>query len=264
MAKRIVITSGKGGVGKTTVCAHLGYMLASQKFRVLLLDVDLGLNNLDVVMGVENKIVYDIFDVLEGKCRPKQALVQDFLYDNLYVLPSSHTYSSVVVDIKDIKTILQELDSYFDYILIDSPAGIEMGFHRAVSLANDAIVVTTPHISAIRDADKVVGILQSFGIFSINLIVNRARGDLILNGDMISIETISDYLTCEVLGVIPEDDEITCQLLTGGSVAKNTIAYRSIELIAKKLHFGKGDVYDCTKKYRGMFGGLKRGLKRIV
>ncbi len=264
MARRIVITSGKGGVGKTTVCANLGYALALRKAKVLLVDVDFGLNNLDVVMGVENKIVYDLIDVLEGRCRPKQAIIQDFFTPDLYVFPSNHTYSNVNITGKIINDVLSEIEFAFDYILIDCPAGIENGFYRAAEIADEAIVVTTPHISSVRDADKIIGFLQNFNIDNLSLIVNRARGDLILNGDMISIETINEYLNIDLLGVIPEDDNIAGQLLIGGAVRGESEAKDSFIMVAKKMHEGKKEVFDCTKKYKGMFGAFRRNLKRIV
>lgn len=264
MARIIVVTSGKGGVGKTTVCANLGYALAMRKARVLLVDVDFGLNNLDVVMGVENKIVYDLIDVLEGRCRPKQALIQDFFTPNLYVFPSNHTYSHVNITGKLIKDVLSEIEYAFDYILIDCPAGIESGFYRASEIAEEAIVITTPHISAVRDADKIIGCLQNFNMTNIHLIVNRARGDLILNGDMISTDTIEKYLNIDLLGVIPEDDNVAGQLLIGGVVRGASDAKNAFLMAAKKLHDGKEEVFDCTKKYRGMLGGIKRSLRRIV
>ena len=194
MARIIVITSGKGGVGKTTVCANLGYALASMGLKVLMLDGDFGLNNLDVVMGVENKSVFDIVDVLNNRCRPRQALVQDFFVDNLYILPSNHAYTSQNIEYDKIKKIIEELAEGFDYVLLDCPAGIEGGFHRVVACANEAIVVTTPHLSALRDADKVVSLLHNYDINQPYLIVNRMRGDMVLDGDMLDVNTIKEYL----------------------------------------------------------------------
>ncbi len=264
MARTIVITSGKGGVGKTTVCANLGYALARLSLRVLLMDVDFGLNNLDVVMGMENKIVFDIADVMEGKCRAKQALVQDFFCENLFVLPSNHTYTTFKIDSEKIKFVLSQLEDSFDYILIDCPAGIELGFHRAVKNAQEAIVVTTPHLSAIRDADKVASILHGYNMQTVGLVVNRARGDLILQGEMLSEQTICDYLKLPLLGVVPEDDAVSASLLTGGQVNKNSECFLAFHYMAKNLHDGVHTVFDCTKKYKGMLGSLRQKLKKVV
>lgn len=263
MARTIVITSGKGGVGKTSICVNLGHALASLNLKVLLIDIDLGLNNLDVVMGMENQVVFDLIDVLEGKCRVKQALLQDFYNSNLYVFPSNHTNPNILVEAKSIKKILEEVELFFDYILIDSPAGIESGFYRALEISNEAIVVTTPHISAIRDADKIVGCLKSFGFDNINLVINRVRGDLILGGEMIDLTVIEKYLNINLIGSVPEEDTFSEQLLVGGAI-KNGDIKDCFSLIAKNLHNGENNVFDCTKKYRGFWGNIKRNLRKIV
>ena len=264
MARRIVITSGKGGVGKTTICANLGYALAQSNLKILLLDADVGLNNLDVVMGVENKIVYDLMDVVSGKCRPKQALVQDFFNPNLFVLPSNHTYCNLDLDGNGIKEILKQLDGYFDYVLIDCPAGIEQGFVRAITCAEEAIVVTTPHLSAIRDADKVIELLENCKIHINGVLVNRVRGDLVVSGEMLDVEKISKFLKLDILGSIPDDDHISYQLLSGGELKRQAEAYLAFNCIVDKLHNGNDKVYDCTKKYKGVLGSLKRSIRKWV
>ncbi len=263
MARKIVITSGKGGVGKTTICANLGYALATDGLKVLLMDADIGLNNLDVVLGVENKIVYDLVDVISGRCRPKQALIQDFFVSNLYILPSNQMYLNFDVSDK-LCGILDQLDDFFDYILIDCPAGIEGGFSRAIACASEAIVVTTPHLSAIRDADKVVSILASKHISLIGTIVNRVRGDLVVDGEMLAVEEIGKYLKTDILGVVPEDDFITYQLMSAGQLSKRAGAYLAFGSIIKKLHYGKDEVFDCTKKYKGFWGSLKKNIRKWV
>ena len=164
MARRIVLTSGKGGVGKTTVCANLGISLSRLGFRVVLVDVDIGLNNLDIILGVDKQIVFDLVDVIGGKCRAKQALVQDPKFPNLYILPSSRNISNMSILSENIKNVINLLDSSFDYILIDCPAGVDEGFHRAVFSANEAIVIVTPHLSSIRDANKVISLLNDYEI----------------------------------------------------------------------------------------------------
>jgi len=264
MSRNIVVTSGKGGVGKTTVCANLGFALANAKQKVLLVDFDFGLNNLDVVMGVENKIVYDIIDVLEGKCRPKQALIQDFFNPNLYVFPSNHMFCKKKIEISDIELVIRELQSTFDYILFDSPAGIDNGFLRSISMATESIVVTTPHISAIRDADKVISLLKGNNINDVMLIVNRARGDLMIDGDMLTIDTIEDFLKVELVGVVPEDDNTSRQLLCGGAITKETDAKFSFDLIVDYLINGRKEIFDCTRKYKGVIGSIRKNLRKIV
>ena len=264
MARRIVITSGKGGVGKTTVCANLGYSLAQNGLKVLLFDADIGLNNLDVVLGVENKVVYDLMDVANGKCRAKQAIVQDPKIRNLYILPSNNIYNTLDINGSNLKCVLDELDSHFDYILIDCPAGIENGFLRAVNCSSEVIVITTPHLSAIRDADKVITILNNTCINLMGVIVNRLRGDLILENQMLDISSIEKYLKCKVIGAIPEDDVICQQLISGGSLVKKSHVYFSFRDIVHYIHNGSEKVYDCTQKYKGFWGSIKRKLRRWV
>lgn len=203
--RKIVITSGKGGVGKTTVTATLGRKLSDLGYRTALIDGDVGLNNLDVVIGVENRVVYDIGDVLAGKCRVNQALVAD-TESNLKVLPSSR--DNTLITAQAFRCVTDSLTD-FDFVLIDCPAGIEHGFHRAVSAADEAIVVTTPGASAIRDADKVASLLKSYKLSEISLVVNRVRGDMVARGEMMSAADIGELLHLPPIGVIPEDDCIT-------------------------------------------------------
>ena len=264
MARKIVITSGKGGVGKTTITTNLGVMLSNLKLKVLILDVDFGLNNLDVVMGVENRVVYDIIDVLKGKCRAKQALLQDFFNQNLYILPSVHLLNNFNITSEQLNFVISQIESMFDYIIIDCPAGIEVGFHRAVKCADEAIVVTTPHMSAIRDADKVSSLLNSYQLNSIKLVINRVRGDLICDGDMFNHDTIKEYLNIDLLGVVPDDDYINLALNMGGGVCKNSKAFDAFELLAKNLHNGERNIYDCTKKYKGVIGNLRKKIRKYV
>lgn len=262
MARKIVITSGKGGVGKTTVVSNLGIALAKNKSKVMMVDMDFGLNNLDVLMGIENKIVYDVIDVLEGRCSPKQALIQDFFESNLYILPSMHSYCSIKFGVNELLYIINQLEGYFDYILIDCPAGIDGGFRRAVGCANEYIVITTPHLSAVRDADKVLSFINmNYGKVPY-LIINRARGDLMLDGQMLSVNAIKEYLPAELIGVIPEDDEMSKQLVMGGQISKYSDAYKSINLVAKNLNTEGVEIFDCTAKYRGMIGNIRKKIKR--
>ena len=263
MARKIVFTSGKGGVGKTTVCANLGINLAKLGFRVVLVDTDIGLNNMDVVLGVENQVVFDLTDVIMGKCRAKQALVQDKNISSLYVLPSTHAYNKINILGEHIKNVVGQLDNTFDYILIDCPAGVEAGFHRAVFSASEAIIVVTPHLSSIRDADKVINLLSDYDITFTGLVINRMRGDLLLNGDMMNIESIVHALNLPLLGVIPEDGAIGSSCSVGKRV-QSVESARAFTLLSENIHNGSKKIFDCTYKYRGLFGYIKRSLKKRV
>jgi septum site-determining protein MinD len=262
MPRSIVITSGKGGVGKTTLTANLGRGLAQLGCRVVLLDTDIGLNNLDVLMDVENKVVYDLIDVIENRCRPRQALIEDRV-KGLFIMPSCHGYDDGQISGPSLKALVNTLTQSFDYVLIDCPAGIETGFHRAVTAANEAIVVTTPHISAIRDADKVIALLKSYQKRNVSVVVNRARGDLIVSNEMVGYKDICQILRAAPLGVIPEDDAVN--VLSNLGLIKNpdSAGFTAFEMLAKNLHFGTNLIFDVTKRYRGLFGRLKRRMKRM-
>lgn len=262
LARKIVITSGKGGVGKTSLTANLGAALSRRGLMTVLMDADFGLNNLDVTLGVEGKIIFDIVDVLENRCRLKQALIKDQRNDYLYILPSAHTYDRSNITGQSIRYLINMLSESFDYVLVDCPAGIEAGFHRAVSAADEALVVTTPHISAIRDADKVIAILKSYEINQVGLIINRARGDLIAGKEMIKISQISDLLRTDILGVIPDDDEIASCASIGKTIGREHDSAIAFDLIAKNLHDGTCDILDITAKYQGLFGRMRRYMKK--
>ena len=192
MSEVIVITSGKGGVGKTTTTANVGTGLAQLNKKVVLIDTDIGLRNLDVVMGLENRIVYNLVDVVEGNCKIKQALIKDKKYPELYLLPSAQTRDKTSVSPEQMKKLTDELREEFDYILLDCPAGIEQGFKNAIAGADRAIVVTTPEVSAIRDADRIIGLLEANEVKKTELIVNRLRMDMVKRGDMMSVEDSCD------------------------------------------------------------------------
>ena len=208
MSEVIVITSGKGGVGKTTSTANIGTGLAKLGKSVVMIDTDIGLRNLDVVMGLENRIVYNLVDVVEGNCRMKQALIKDKRYSNLYLLPSAQTRDKTAVNPEQMKKLIDELRPEFDYILLDCPAGIEQGFKNAIAAADRALIVTTPEVSAIRDADRIIGLLEANDIHKINLIVNRLRMDMVKRGDMMSIEDVIDILAIDLIGAVPDDEHI--------------------------------------------------------
>ena len=260
MARKIVVTSGKGGVGKTSITASLGIAISSKGYSVLMIDADIGLNNLDVVMGLENRIMYDLCDALKNRCTLKQALVQDDKNLNLYILPSQKAFSTENISSAVFKSVLNKLDMMFDYILIDSPAGIDVGFHRAVCGANEAIVVTTSHVSSIRDAAKVISLLNGYNLDSINVIVNRARGDLIEKGEMLSGVQVANILKKFLIGVVPEDDYITILGQVGRIDLNQSKSRKSINLIANYLLSGQLSIYDPTKGYKSL---LKRIFTRF-
>ena len=208
MGEVIVITSGKGGVGKTTTTANIGTGLAVHGKKVVLIDTDIGLRNLDVVMGLENRIVYDLVDVVEGTCRLKQALIKDKRFDGLYLLPAAQTRDKNSVSPEQMMWLCDELRKEFDYILIDCPAGIEQGFKNAIAGADRAIVITTPEVSAVRDADRIIGLLESQEIRNPRLLINRVRPDMVKRGDMMSMEDIVDILAIMMIGVVPDDENI--------------------------------------------------------
>lgn len=262
MAKRIVVTSGKGGVGKTTVTANLGISLSSLGLRVVMIDIDFGLNNLDVVMGVENKVVYDILDVLEGRCRLKQALVQDKNKKNLYVLPSNSLSSNAEITGQNIKLIIESLSPLFDYIILDCPAGIDVGFHRAVSCADEAIVVTTPNLPSLRDADKVISILKSYKLDRVGILVNRARGDLMMSDRMMFPQDIQALLKTDLVGVLPEEDAVF--LSCGYALPNRSSSGKAYKILAQNIHKGTNKLYNVTEKYSGFFGSIRRGIKKSI
>ena len=219
MGEVIVITSGKGGVGKTTTTANIGIGLAQAGKKVIVIDTDLGLRNLDVVMGLENKIVYNLVDVVEGNCRIKQALIKDKRYPNLSLLPSAQTRDKTAVNPEQMVKLIEELRNEFDYILLDCPAGIEQGFKNAIAAADRAIIVTTPEVSAIRDADRIIGLLEANEIHKIDLIVNRLRMDMVKRGDMMSIEDVIDILAIDLIGAVPDDESIVIATNQGEPLA---------------------------------------------
>jgi len=208
MGEVIVITSGKGGVGKTTTTANIGTGLALAGQKVVLIDTDIGLRNLDVVMGLENRIVYDLVDVVEGFCRVKQALIKDKRFEGLYLLPAAQTRDKTAVSPQQMMKLCEELKEEFDYIIIDCPAGIEQGFKNAIAGADRAIVVTTPEVSAVRDADRIIGLLEANELRNPKLLINRMRPDMVKRGDMMSIDDIIDILAIGLIGVVPDDEKI--------------------------------------------------------
>ncbi len=222
MSEVIVITSGKGGVGKTTTTANVGTGLAQLDKKVVLIDTDIGLRNLDVVMGLENRIVYNLVDVIEGSCRMKQALIKDKRYSNLFLLPSAQTRDKTAVTPEQMRKLTDELREEFDYIILDCPAGIEQGFKNAIAGADRALVVTTPEVSAIRDADRIIGLLEANEIKQIQLFVNRLRMDMVNRGDMMSIDDVKEILAIDLIGAVPDDEQIVISTNQGEPLVGRT------------------------------------------
>ena len=259
MAEIIVITSGKGGVGKTTTTANLGTGLAKIGKKVALLDADIGLRNLDLILGLENRIVYDIVKVAEGKCRLKQALVRGKHYENLYLLPAAQTRDKDALSPEQMKEICDQLAEEFDYILIDCPAGIEQGFKNAIAGADKALVVSTPEVSSVRDADRVIGLWEAEGKGSPQLIINRIKPDLGRQGDMIDIQDMLDILAIPLIGVVPDDDGIVASSNKGEPIIMNekSKAGQAYSDIVQRI-IGEEVPYQSYDKPKGFFGKLKR------
>ena len=237
MGKSIVITSGKGGVGKTTTTANIGTGLAQIGRKVCLVDADIGLRNLDVVMGLENRIVYDLIDVVEGHCRVRSALIKDKRFDNLFLLPAAQTREKDAVNPEQMEKLITELKQEFDYVLVDCPAGIEQGFKNAIAGADLAIIVTTPEVSAVRDADRIIGLLEADELFEPQLIVNRIRPDMIRRGDMMTTDDMIDILAIKLLGIVPDDESIIVSTNKGEPAVldKKSVSGQAFRNIVRRL-----------------------------
>lgn len=236
MGEVIVVTSGKGGVGKTTTTANIGTGLAKLGKTVVLIDTDIGLRNLDVVMGLENRIVYNLVDVVEGNCRIRQALIKDKRNPNLYLLPSAQTKDKISVSPEQMKKLADELKDEFDYILMDCPAGIEQGFKNAIAGASRALIVTTPEVSAIRDADRIIGLLEAADMKKSQLIVNRLRPDMVKREDMMSSDDVVDVLRIDLIGVVPDDENIVISTNKGEPlVGSDTLAGQAYMNISRRV-----------------------------
>lgn len=261
MGEVIVVTSGKGGVGKTTTTANLGTGFALMGKKVVLVDADIGLRNLDVVMGLENRIVYDLVDVTEGNCRLKQALIRDKRYETLYLLPAAQTRDKTAVSPDQMKQLCQELAQEFDYVIIDCPAGIEQGFKNAIAGADRAVIVTTPEVSAVRDADRIIGLLESEGKSNPKLIVNRIRPKMVKKGDMMDIDDIIEILAVDLLGIIPEDEYIVISTNRGEPAITNPVSLASTAYknIVRRL-MGENVPLMTLEVNNGFFGKIKKIL----
>lgn len=260
MGEAIVITSGKGGVGKTTTTANLGTALALQGKKVCLVDTDIGLRNLDVILGLENRIIYDLVDVIEGRCKVHQALVKDKRFENgLYLLPASQTTDKNAINAEQMKILITDLKRDYDYVLIDCPAGIEQGYKNAVAGADRAIVVTTPEISAVRDADRIIGLLEQEDIEPAKLIINRIRRSLVSSGDALDVNDITTHLSIDLLGIILDDENVISSSNKGEPVVmdpKNpaAIGYRNI---ARRILGESVPLMSLETGKPGFFGKIK-------
>lgn len=260
MGRVYVVTSGKGGVGKTTTVANLGTGLAALGKRVVMLDTDIGLRNLDVVLGLENRIVYDIVDVVEGTCRLKQAMIKDKRFDDsLFLLPAAQTREKNAVSQEQMREVCETLKEEYDYILIDCPAGIEQGFKNAVAGAEEAIIVTNPEVSAVRDADRIIGLLEAVELHNPRLVINRLRPQMVKKGDMMDINDMLDILAIELLGVVPEDDAIVVSTNRGepavlDRASKAGQAYRNI---VRRME-GQNIPFMSMEAETGLMGRLRK------
>lgn len=232
-ARIITITSGKGGVGKTTTTANLAVALASLEKKVVCIDGDIGLRNLDVILGLENRIVYDLVDIIEGRCRLKQAMIRDKRLPELFLIPAAQTRDKSAISPSDMVRLCDELRNEVDWILIDSPAGIERGFRNAIAPADQILVVTNPEVSAVRDADRIIGLIEAEEKGPAKLILNRVNPSLVKRGDMLNADDVLELLAIELIGVIPEDENVVISANRGQPVAldgksKAATAFRNI------------------------------------
>lgn len=238
MGEVIVITSGKGGVGKTTTVANVGTALALDSKRVVLVDADIGLRNLDLVMGLENRIVFDLVDVVEGRCKLRNALVKDKRFEGLFLLPAAQTRDKSSVKPEQMLKLCEQLRKEFDFSIIDCPAGIEQGFNNAVIGADRAIVITTPEVSAVRDADRVIGLLESKELRDPKLLINRIKIEMVKRGDMMSIEDVEDILAVNLIGIVPDDEKIVVSTNRGEPVVtdQKSVAGQAYRNIARRIN----------------------------
>lgn len=255
----ITITSGKGGVGKTTAVANLATALAADGKKVVCIDGDIGLRNLDVIMGLENRIVYDIVDIIEGRCKLKQAMIRDKHYQDLYLIPAAQTRDKNAVSPTDMVRICKELRTVADYILIDSPAGIERGFRNSIAAADRVLIVTNPEVSAVRDADRVVGILEAEEKNPPSLILNRLNPTLVRNNDMLSADDVLDLLGIQLIGIVPEDESVIIGSNRGAPVVTDSKsrAGQAFRNIARRIQGEDVPFMDLEQK-NSLFSAFQR------
>jgi septum site-determining protein MinD len=261
MSRIIVVTSGKGGVGKTTVVANLGMALARLGRRVALVDADFGLRNLDLLLGLENRVVYTAVEVLAGQCRLDQALVKDKRQSGLVLLPAAQSRNKEAVTPDQMKGLIEELTKQYEYVLVDSPAGIEMGFQNAIAAASEALIVTTPEIAAVRDADRVIGLLEAHGIKTINLIVNRLKPAMVQAEQMMSVQDVQEILAIPLVGVVPDDERVIVSSNRGEPmVLSEQISLPGIAInnIARRLEGEKVTFLDLMAEHDNLINRLRR------
>ena len=266
MGRVIVVTSGKGSVGKTTTTANLGMALAQRNRKVVVVDADFGLRNLDLLLGLENRVVYTAVDVLTGQCRLEQALVKDKRRANLVLLPAAQNRTKDSVNPAQMKQLIAALAKVFDYVLVDSPAGIEMGFQNAIAAATEALVVTTPEISAVRDADRVIGLLEANNIKKTHLIINRLRPKMVAANEMLSVEDVQEQLGIPLIGVVPDDEQVIVSTNKGQPLvlsSEPTLAGSAFENIARRLDGEKVDFLDLTVK-EGLLSKIKNFFTKAL
>lgn len=260
MGEAIVVTSGKGGVGKTTTTANVGTALASKGKSVVVVDGDTGLRNLDVLMGLENRIVFTLIDVIEKKCKLKQALIKDKKFNNLYLLPTAQTRDKNDVKVDDMGKLINELKSEFDYVLIDCPAGIEQGFENAVVGADRALIVVNPEVTSVRDADRVIGKLDAKGLERHEVIINRIDYEMTRRGDMLDIKDILDSLAIELIGVVPNDRNITISTNKGEPIVLDgkSAAGQAFRNIAARITGEQVPIMELSSTHTGFMASLKK------
>ena len=256
----IVITSGKGGVGKTTTTANLAVALASEGHKVVAVDGDVGLRNLDVIMGLENRIVYTLVDVIEGTCRLNQAMIRDKRTENLYMIPTAQSRTKDAVSSEQMLEICGQLRNEFDFVLIDSPAGIEAGFRNAAAGADEALVVTTPEVSAVRDADRIIGLLESMEKAPISLIINRIKPEMVKRGEMLAIQDVLDILAVDLIGAVPDDESVVTSSNKGEPLtfSNGSLATKAFLNIAKRICGNEVPFMDLSGNQKGFFSSLRR------
>ena len=265
MGRIIVITSGKGGVGKTTCSANLGMALARKNHSVALLDADFGLRNLDLLLGLENRVVYTALDVLEGQCRLEQALVRDKRQQDLVLLPAAQSRNKDAITPDQMKQLAEALSKKYDFVLIDCPAGIEMGFQNAIAAADEAIVVTTPEISAVRDADRVIGLLEANEITNTRLIVNRIRAKMVQTNDMMSVNDVQEILSVPLLGIIPDDEQVIVSTNRGEPLILSedlSLSGMAIRNICERIEGKDVELLDLDAPYDTLMNRLRRFFAR--
>lgn len=264
MGVSIVITSGKGGVGKTTTTANLGTSLASTGKRVVVVDGDTGLRNLDVLMGLENRIVFTLVDAIEGNCKLKQALIKDKRFDNLFLLPTAQTRDKDDISTTQMVEVINELKKEFDFVLIDCPAGIEQGFENAIVGADRALIVVNPEVTSVRDADRVIGKLDAKGIDNHQLIVNRLNYVMAKNGDMLDINDIVEILAVKLIGVVPDDRGITVSTNRGEPIVldEHSLSGKAFRNIARRIMGEEVPLVDLKGEEKGFLSSLKKLFKK--